>query len=213
MDNYNGFSTAVPPSLYQQGTYYQVPPTYNGSQRNWAQYQPQTQPYSYQQQPQQAVPQQPQPQVNNAVTNTNLLWVQGEAAAKAAYVPNGCNMVFFDSESQTIYIKAVDITGKPSLTILDYTERNAAPTLSQQSAPEEPKVEYATKEQIDVLASQFSSINEKLNVMGKYVTKDQFDSLNGQLNDLSGQIEDIENRITSFGKPQQSSSNNRRGNK
>lgn len=212
MDNYNGFSTAVPSSLYQQGAYYQVPPSYNGSQRNWSQYQPQNPGYSYQPQPT-TVPQQTQPQVSGAATNTNLLWVQGEAAAKAAYVPNGCNMVFFDSEAQTIYIKAVDMTGKPSLTILDYVERNTAPALSQQSMTEEPKVEYATKEQIDALANQFSSINDKLNVMGKYVTKDQFDSLNGQLNDLSGQIEDIENRITSFGKPQQSSSTNRRGNK
>ena len=197
MDSYNGFSTAAPQSLYQQGVYYQTPQAYSGNQRNWAQYQQQSPNYSYQQQS--------APQVQNQINipnmnSTNLLWVQGEAAAKAAYVPVGCNMVFFDSEAQTIYIKSVDATGKPSLTILDYVERNS-PVAGQPQHPEEQKIEYATKEQIDALSDQFSSVNDKLNVLSKYVTKEQFDSLNGQINDLSGQIEDIENRIMSFGKP------------
>jgi flagellar hook-associated protein FlgK len=37
--------------------------------------------------------------------------------------------------------------------------------------------------------------------MNQYVTKDQLKDLTSHINDLSGQIEDIEDRITSFGKP------------
>jgi len=51
------------------------------------------------------------------------------------------------------------------------------------------------------------------------VTKEQLENLNNQylsfneqLKELSGHVKDIENRITSFGKPQ-TNNNNRRGNK
>jgi len=67
---------------------------------------------------------------------------------------------------------------------------------------------------MDELSKQFSSITDKLGKSNKFVTKDQFDDLSSHINELSGQIEEIENRITSFGKPQSSTnSNNRRGNK
>ena len=192
MDNYNGFAATYQP-MYQPNWYYQpsqTTPVY--SQRNWQQQNTAVPSYQQSQQP---------------MNNSNIIWVQGEAGAKAQNVPNGCNMAFFDSENQCIYIKSVDASGKPSLTILDYKDRNDS---DQQ---EENSVEYATKKQIDGLSEQFSSMSEKLDALGEYVTKDQFDSLNNHLNDLSSQIEDIENRITSFGKPQLSNSNNRRGNK
>ena len=186
MENYNGFPATYQP-MYQPNWYYQQTPT-NGTYtpRNW---QPQTT----------AVPSYQQNQ--SPMNNSNIIWVQGEAGAKAQNVPNGCNMAFFDSENQCIYIKSVDASGKPSLTILDYKDRNAV-----ERKKEDVNVEYATRDQID-------GINEKLDELGQFVTKDQLDALNMHLNDLSSQIEDIENRITSFGKPQQNNSNNRRGNK
>ena len=190
MDNYNGFPTTYQ-SPYQQNWYYTPTVTTPMYQPRWQS--AATLP-SYQQNQQQS-------------NNTNIIWVQGEESAKAQNVPNGCNMAFFDSENQCIYIKSVDVSGKPSLTILDYVDRNASTEKDEQVV----EVEYATKEQIDGLTQQFATINDKLNTLGKFATKDQFDSLNGHINDLSGQIEDIENRITSFGKSQQS--NTRRGNK
>lgn len=111
---------------------------------------------------------------------TGIIWVQGEAGAKAfSNVRPDTPVALWDSEEPVIYIKSVDATGKPSMTILDYTER----THPETKKPEE-SVEYATKEQVD--------------------------NLNNQFKELSGHIKDIENKITSFGKPQQ---NNRRGNK
>ena len=127
-----------------------------------------------------------------------MIWVQGESGAKSYVLPNGATLPLWDSEAQVIYIKSVDNQGRPSMTILDYTERGA----KEETKAEEPKIEYATKEQVESLNGQFTAINDKLNDLGKYVTKDQFDSLNGHLNDLSGQIEDIENRLTGFGKSQ-----------
>ena len=121
------------------------------------------------------------------INNSGIIWVQGEAGAKAfSNIRPDVPVALWDSEEPVIYIKSVDATGKPSMTILDYTERN----LSGNKEPE-PKKEYVTKEQIENLTNQYSSFAN-------------------QLNELSGQVKDIENRITSFGKPQQ---NVRRGNK
>ena len=158
--------------------------------------------YQYPQQNYQVQPQAYQPQTQPQQQNSPMVWVQGEAGAKAYVLPNGTTLPLWDSEAQVIYIKSVDGNGRPSMTILDYTDRNAP------AETEASSVEYVTKEQMDQLNGQFAEINEKLNSMSKYVTRDQFDTLNNHLNDLGNQIESIENRITSFGKPQQN--NNRR---
>ena len=123
-------------------------------------------------------------------TTAGIIWVQGEAGAKAySNIRPDIPVALWDSEEPVIYIKSIDNTGKPSMTILDYTERNS----SESKQPEVPQVEYVTKEQLDSLNNQYSSFDE-------------------QLKELSGHVKDIENRITSFGKPQ-TNNNNRRGNK
>jgi len=64
------------------------------------------------------------------------------------------------------------------------------------------------------LNEQFSALNEKLKDLSNFATKEQIKSFSEKLEDLNNQINDIEDRITSFGKPQNNSnSNNRRGNK
>ncbi len=191
MDNYNVYPATYQPNWYYQPQQTTAQPMY-GQYRNWS-----------------------QPVVNpapqNAQTrNGSMIWVQGEAGARAfSDIQPGVPVALWDSEDQVIYIKTIDNTGKPSMTILDYRERS-----QNVSKEEEPKVEYATKDQVASITDQFQSINEKLNNLSTYATKDQFDKLSIHLDDLSGQIEEIENRITSFGKPQQNNnSNNRRGNK
>lgn len=194
MDNY--YANQYTPNMYYQPTV--TTPVY--------QYKWQQQPYTT------TVPAYGGQQQNNG----NILWVQGLEGVKAQNVPAGCNMAFFDSENQCVYIKSVDSVGKPSLTILDYVERGAKEE-NKDAAPQQ--IEYATREQLDNLTTQFTEINDKLNSLGGFVTMDQFDTLSSHMNDignhlgeLGGQIEDIENRIMSFGKPQQNNQN-RRNNK
>lgn len=201
MDNYYGFPATYQPA-YQPNLYYQPTTTT-----------PVYQPKLQQQQYQTAVPQYQQNQ-NMQPMNNSMIWVQGEAGAKAFVLPNNTTLPLWDSEAQVIYIKSVDANGKPTMAILDYTERNDDKLVGQSPKEEVPQIEYATKEQVDSINKQFDLINEKLNVLGSYVTKEQFSSLSGHIDELSTQVEDIENRITSFGKPQQNNnSNNRRGNK
>lgn len=198
--NFNEFTTAFPQA---QQNYYQpaqTMPIYTS--KNWQQQyyqQPVVSGVNYQQQ------QQVQP------VNNYMQWVQGEAGAKAYNLPNNTTIPLWDSESQTIYIKTVDQNGKPTMTILDYIERD-----SSDSNPETKKqetVEYATKEQIDSLTEQLTSINKKFGSMDEYVTDTQFKDMNTHINELSNQIKSIEDRITSFGKSQSNNYNNKRGNK
>ena len=196
MDNFNGY-----PATYQPAVYYYQPsvttaqPTYY-RQPNW----------NTTQQQQIQVPQQaPQQQQNN----TAMVWVQGEAGAKAFSLPPNTTVPLWDSEAQVIYIKSVDANGKPTMTILDYVDRNAPVEKENVQS-----VEYATKEQIDSLSDKFQAFSEKFNNMTSYATEEQLKSLSGHMNELSNHVEEIENRIMSFGKPQQNqNSNGRRGNK
>lgn len=194
--NYNGFPATYQPNYYYSPTVTQ--PIYNP--RNWQQYNNTTALPSYQQQQQQM-------QANSQLNNNSMVWVQGEAGAKAYVLPPNTTLPLWDSEAQVIYIKSVDGSGKPTMTILDYVDRNAP------AENNESHIEYVTKEQLDTLNSQFANINEKLNGLGKFVTKDQLEALNVHLDDLGSQVDDIENRITSLGKPQQNTTTNRRGNK
>ena len=169
--------------------------------------------------------------------NSAMIWVQGEAGAKAYMVPNNSTVALWDSEEHTIYIKSVDQNGKPSMTILDYVDRNGS-----DDKPEKEEIKsdnYVTKDQLKSITDsvekqlssfseqftpikkqlnsfteQFNVVKDKVNFSDDYVTADQLDSLNRQISILNGHVSEIEDRIMSFGKPQQNSNsnaNNRKG--
>ena len=79
--------------------------------------------YGYNPVPQPAMPPQPQPQ-----NNSGLIWVQGEEAAKAYLVAPNNTVALWDSEKQRIYLKSADVSGMPSMRILEWTEHTPHPT-------------------------------------------------------------------------------------
>lgn len=75
--------------------------------------------------------QQQYPQVQQTVSNTpintnhtnSIIWVQGEAGAKAYPVAPGNSILLMDSESECFYIKTTDASGVPMpLRAFTYTE-------------------------------------------------------------------------------------------
>ena len=55
---------------------------------------------------------------------SGMNWCQGEVGAKSFPVAPGNTVPIFDSEASCVYIKSVDIMGRPlPLKILDYSER------------------------------------------------------------------------------------------
>lgn len=102
-----------------------------------------------QQQAQQAA-QQP---VQAPAPNNNLIWVQGEAGAKAYLVAPNTTVQLWDSDAQVIYLKSADASGMPSIKTLDYTIREMPA-----AAPNQPRVEYATKADVEALRAEFNAL-------------------------------------------------------
>lgn len=118
-------------------------------------------PQSYQ--PMQANSYMMQPQYQPQ-SNSGLIWVQGENAAKAFPVSPGTSQLLMDSESECFYIKTTDASGMPlPLRTFSYKEVINAPKHSMQSAP-------ANVPQIDTSA---------------FVTRTEFNELKQLLEDLT----------------------------
>lgn len=103
----------------------------------------------------------PQAQQNQAQNSNGIIWVTGEASAKAYLVAPNQSVQLWDSESQTIYLKSADASGIPSMRILDYTFRDSAP----QSKESLDVGVFATKEDVDYLKEEIASL--KANFEGK----------------------------------------------
>ena len=83
-------------------------------------------PYGVQNMPNYSDLQYPQPNIQpqgNTAKN-GIIWVQGEAGAKAYPVAPNTTVQLWDSETQTIFLKSADGSGMPSMKILDYTIRD-----------------------------------------------------------------------------------------
>lgn len=119
--------------------------------------------------PQYQTPAQPTPMPNPvtppAQATNDIIWVQGEAGAKAYLVAPNNTVTLWDSESPTIYIKTADISGVPSMRILDFTERTV-------NAPKTP-VEHVCK------------------CGDKFVTVEAFNALQSKFEELTARFEEI----------------------
>ena len=85
--------------------------------------------------------------------NSGIIWVQGEAAAKAYPVATGQAVLLMDSESSVMYIKSCDSSGMPQpLRIFDYTERTA--TASEAGIVKRPAEDYVSRSEFDEFKSE-----------------------------------------------------------
>lgn len=95
--------------------------------------------------------------------NSGIIWVQGEAAAKSYPVAPNSSVPLWDSEADVIYIKSADMSGMPSLKILDYTMRNATPRSAEISS----RSVFATKDDISHLEEELNALRAKFEQMGE----------------------------------------------
>lgn len=122
-----------------------------------ATYQPMYYPPTIQQVPQQVPQQIPQPPTQQ--TQNNLIWVSGEAGAKAYLLAPNTTMPLWDSESQTIFLKSTDGSGMPTIKYLDYTVRDAAQPTNNIVE------EFATKDDIAQLTEQLADLKRRMDAM------------------------------------------------
>lgn len=109
----------------------------------------------------------PTPPQTNQQQNTSIVWVQGEAGAKAYPVAAGNSVMLLDSEKSVFYIKSTDASGMPMpLRTFDFTERTA-PAVSN-----EPKFnpnDYVSRKEFEELKSSLNFRRKEKNNNGKSV--------------------------------------------
>ena len=139
--NYYGNNGAMPDMLNQMKGQYQQPMMQQ-------QMQPQMPNIS---------PTAPQPNQSN-----DIIWVQGEAGAKAYLVAPNNTVTLWDSESPTIYLKTADANGVPSMRVLDFTERTA--NAQKSTAEHDCKCgdKFIPKEELKAINGKFDGIEIKI---------------------------------------------------
>lgn len=114
-------------------------------------------------QPQQMYYPQMQSQGQQTPNGNSLIWVSGEAGAKAYLVAPNTTVTLWDSESQTIFLKSADATGMPSMKILDYTIRSNAP----QETMSDAHSDFATKVDVESIRKDILALRERVDVLAK----------------------------------------------
>ena len=110
-----------------------------------------------------------QPMYQPPQQQSGIIWVSGEAGAKAYLVAPNNTVQLWDSESQTIYLKSADASGMPSMKILDYTirETNRNPSNFSSATQDGISSIYATKDEIKVVSDRITAISERLDKIAK----------------------------------------------
>lgn len=113
---------------------------------------------------------QPQYQPQQPQQTNGIIWVSGEAGAKAYLVAPNTTVQLWDSEAQVIYLKSADASGMPSIKVLDYTIRSQAPANAPVAAQAPAGTNgpvYATKADVEALAGQINAIRAEVEGMTK----------------------------------------------
>lgn len=98
-----------------------------------------------------------------------LNWVQGEAGAKSFLVAPNNTVALWDSEAQIIYLKSADVSGMPSMKVLDYTIRDSnknSPNFGSGISDENLSI-YATKTEIRDISGQISTLRDRVDSLMK----------------------------------------------
>ena len=94
-------------------------------------------------------------QVRQNTPQSGLIWVQGEAGAKAYPVAPNTTVQLWDSENQIVYLKSADASGMPSMKILDYTIRdNTAQGNALQKQSQVDLSDYVTRDEFEKRISE-----------------------------------------------------------
>lgn len=85
---------------------------------------------------------------NQQQATANLIWVQGENAAKAYPVASGQSVLLMDSEDSVMYIKSTDQSGMPQpLRIFEYKEKTGHQNAS--GIASKPSEEYVSRKEFE----------------------------------------------------------------
>ena len=91
--------------------------------------------------------------------NNGLIWVQGEAGAKAYLIVPGSTVMLMDSEAMRFYLKSADASGVPSLRIFEYNEVSHGVPAALQAVPTE---QYITRTEYEKLLARCDELSVRI---------------------------------------------------
>ena len=99
----------------------------------------------------------PPPVPQNPVATGGVQWVSSEQEARGYLIAPNSAVALWDSTAPTVYLKQSDASGKPTLKIYDLVERSETAS----NAPQNPGVEFVTREEFDRLAALVGELKGK----------------------------------------------------
>ena len=101
---------------------------------------------------------QPQP-----MSNSSLIWVQGEQAAKSYLTAPNTTIPLWDTEQQRIYLKSTDASGMPSIKVLEYTILETSGVAKNALSGSDDKViNYATKTDLNGIYERLAALERNM---------------------------------------------------
>jgi hypothetical protein len=93
---------------------------------------------------------------------SGIVWVQGEAGAKAYPVAPGNSVLLMDSESDVFYIKSTDASGVPMpLRMFNYTEIVQTQTKEQNTETQLDTSQFVTRGELEELRQMINELKPK----------------------------------------------------
>ena len=126
---------------------------------------------------QQPIQTNPTPMPIQTQQTNDMIWVLNENEATSYPVAPNNNVVLWDKNNPTIYVKSVNANGMPSMRILDFVERNINASNSYENAHKTHECtcgdKYATKEQINDLMGKIDDLTAKYEELSQPVFEKQ----------------------------------------
>lgn len=105
--------------------------------------------------------------------DNSMIWVLGKNEAESYPVAPNCQVILWDKDSPTIYVKSMSSNGIPNMRTLDFTERTEA-------APNQP-------------------VNASMDLDNKFVAVDDFNALRSEFDDLKSKYDELKHFCTENG--------------
>lgn len=91
--------------------------------------------------------------------DSTMIWVLGKNEAESYPVAPNCQVVLWDKNAPTIYVKSMSANGIPNMRTLDFTER----TETSQNLPVNDNVKYVAIDDFNALKAEFEDLKKSIN--------------------------------------------------
>lgn len=94
-------------------------------------------------------------------SDSSMIWVLGKNEAESYPVAPNCQVVLWDKNAPTLYVKSMSANGIPNMRILDFTERSEIAQNSPVSGERSSNTKYVVIDDFNALRSEFEELRTK----------------------------------------------------